>query len=93
MLIEPIIFQEMKQGLEKLLRNDERFLDRVQVLLVAYFNLGVSQAKLGNVTNSKTIFEHGYKMSKKYLGSEHHFSHRFERRVQQPAGNTANAPP
>lgn len=42
MLIEPIIFGEMKTGSDKALRGDKSFIDRLQVLLVAYFNLGVS---------------------------------------------------
>lgn len=42
MLIEPIIFGEMKNQSEKTLKADKSFIDRLQVLLVAYFNLGVS---------------------------------------------------
>jgi hypothetical protein len=60
------------------------------VLLVSYFNLGMSQCKVGNVSYAKTVFEHGHKMAKKFMGVEHYFTQRFERRMAKPLGNNTN---
>ena len=89
MTMEPKIFAEIKNypGGDKELRQDKQFLEKLQVLLIAYFNLGVSQCKVGNINYAKTVFEHGFKMSKKYLGEEHYFASKFSRRVAKPLGN------
>lgn len=93
MLIEPIIFGEMKSNSDKVLKLDKAFLDRLQVLLVAYFNLGISQCKVGNINYAKTVFEHGYKMAKKFLGEDHYFAAKFARRTDKPAGSVASGSP
>ena len=41
MLIEPIIFSEMKSSNDRALKTDKTFIDKLHVLLVAYFNLGI----------------------------------------------------
>lgn len=33
------------------------------------------------------MFEHGYKMGKKYLGEDHYFTQRFVRRMAKPLGS------
>lgn len=69
------------------MKNEKVFIDKLQVLLVSYFNLGITQCKVGNVSNAKTAFEQGYKMSKKFFGEEHFFAQKFMRRVEKPLGN------
>jgi hypothetical protein len=93
MLIEPIIFNEMKNPNMEKLRQDKGFLDRLQVLLVAYFNLGVSQCKVGNINYAKTVFEHGFKMAKKFLGEDHFFAQKFSRRIEKPLGSNLQTSP
>ncbi len=73
------------------LRNDKGFADRLQVLLVAYFNLGISQVKKGEAKYAKLIFEQGFKMSKKYLGEDHYFAQRFNRRLLKPNSSSGGS--
>ncbi len=42
MMMEPMLFSEIKSRQEKDLKTEKVFLDKLQVLLIAYFNLGVS---------------------------------------------------
>eukprot|EP00347_Sterkiella_histriomuscorum_P005987 403354508 len=93
MTLEPKLFAEIKQAQQHQidLRQEKSFLDRLQVLLIAYFNLGVSQTKVGNVQYARTVFEHGYKMGKKYMGEEHYFTQRFAKRISKPMGNNGQA--
>jgi hypothetical protein len=80
-IIEPLIFAAIKQSNDKALRENKAFMEKLTVLLIAYFNLGVSQNKLGNYSYAKTVFEHGVKMSKKFHGEEHYFTARFKRKL------------
>lgn len=76
MTLEPKIFQEMKTASQQSidLKRDRPFLDKLQVLLISYFNMGVSQSKLSNMQYARTVFEQGFKLGKKYLGEEHFFT-------------------
>ena len=69
------------------LKSEKGFTDRLQVLLISYFNMGMSQAKTGNIQQAKLIFEQGFKMGKRYLGEDHFFTQRFARRNEKPLGN------
>ena len=80
-IIEPVIFNSIKHGNEKALRENKEFIEKLNVLLIAYFNLGITQVKMGNLSYAKTVFEHGWKMGKKFLGEEHYFSQRFKTRI------------
>ena len=86
MMMEPLLFEEIKQRSEKELKQEKAFIDKLSVLLIAYFNLGVSQCKVGNINYAKTVFEHGFKMAKKFLGEDHYFAQRFQRRINKPMG-------
>lgn len=46
-------------------------MEYLQILLVAYFNYGVSKGKLGDMDYAKKIFRQGRDMSKKYNGETH----------------------
>jgi len=53
----------------------------------------MSQSKVGNLSYSRTVFEHGYKMARKFMGEDHFFAQRFQRRTGKPLGNnTATVP-
>jgi hypothetical protein len=56
-------------------------MNRLTVLLISYFNLGISQNKLENAVYAKKVFEHGAKMSKKFLGEDHYFTVRFRNKM------------
>lgn len=86
MLVEPMIFAKLKENEESELQNDPAFLQQLQVLLISYHNLGNTQIRLKNKKYAKTVFEHGWKMSKKLLGQDSAFALKFETQIKKHFG-------
>ena len=97
--MEPLIFNEIKlfqqvRGGEisskRITTDFAGFSDRLHVLLIAYLNLAISQEKLNNLEYSVTVYGHGYRMARKYLGEDHFFTLKFMRKITTPDGINAN---
>jgi len=56
-------------------------MEYLQILLVAYYNYGVSKAKLGDQEYARRIFRQGRDMSKKYNGDNHQFTLKFLKKI------------
>lgn len=83
MLVEPLIFSKLKEGDEASLKEDQEFMQHLQVLLISYHNLGITQIRLKNKKYARTVFEHGWKMSKKLIGRESDFAQKFESQIMK----------
>lgn len=83
MLVEPLIFAKLKNSDESQLKNEPEFIQHLQVLLVSYYNLGITQVRMKNLKYAKTVFDHGFKMSKKLLGKDSSFAIKFESKIKQ----------
>jgi hypothetical protein len=84
MLIEPLIFAELKSGESPFQQNeDPEFIEKVQVLLIIYYNMGVTQIKVGNLKYSKVVFDHGWKMARKLLGQGSYFEQKFFMKINE----------
>ena len=83
-LIEPLIFSQIKSSGGSSAKNEEpEFLEKLQVLLIIYFNMGVTQLKLENKKYAKVIFEHGWKMARKLMGEGSFFERKFFIKINQ----------
>ena len=70
-LAEPIIFSRIKRiKSSNILRNDSEFMEKVQVLLLVYVNMGITQIKTDNLKYAKVVFAHAWRMAKKFLKNE-----------------------
>ena len=78
MFIEPLIFEQLKlHEPQDTLNDDPEFIEKVQVLLVVYYNMGITQVKINNQKYAKVVFEHGWKMARKLLGQGSYFEKKF----------------
>jgi hypothetical protein len=84
-LMEPQIFQVINEFDISNNQPNNNFTERLQVLLIGYFNLGVSQAKANNGQYSKKVFDQGFRVAKRFLGEDHFFTQKFARKLQSPA--------
>ena len=67
-LAEPIIFSRIKRvKSSNILRNDAEFMEKVQILLLVYVNMGITQIKTDNLKYAKVVFDHAWRMAKKFL--------------------------
>ena len=83
MLVEPLVFSKLKENDEASLKKNEEFLQHLQLLLISYHNLGTTQIRLKNKKYARTVFEHGWKMSKKLMGRESDFAQKFEAQIMK----------
>lgn len=87
MLIEPLIFAEIKSSDTQLQQyEDPEFIEKVQVLLIIYYNMGVTQIKVGNMKYAKVVFDHGWKMARKLLGQGSYFEQKFFIKINESFG-------
>lgn len=70
---------------------DPDFIEKVQVLLIVYFNMGITQIKLDNKKYAKIVLEHGWKMARKLLGEGSYFERKFFAKVNECFGKQKQA--
>ena len=59
-LMEPQIFHEINSVMSQMSERERTsFNERLQVLLIGYFNLGIGQSKSQNIAYAKKVYEQG----------------------------------
>ena len=90
-LIEPELLEQMNTSNVAALKQNMVFLERLQVLLVSYFNFGMCQLKLAEqatadadtMTSCHQTFTHAQTISKRYLGLNHFFTQKLARKLER----------
>ena len=96
--IESKLMDQMNRTPLVQLKTNAVFVENLLVLLVAYFNYGMCQLKMGSQASSDAArtpikarksledanqsFQHGSKIANRYLGHHHYFSQKLIRKVQ-----------
>ena len=66
-LVEPLIFESLNHNSESSLKQDQKYQEILQVLLIAYRNFCIVQKKLNNIKYAKTVYNHLLRMANKLL--------------------------
>lgn len=89
-LIEPELLEQMNQQTLQSLKQNLNFLERLQVLLVAYFNYGMCHLKIAEQTDSldslntgASTFNQAQTISTRYLGPNHFFTQKLVQKEQR----------
>jgi hypothetical protein len=82
-LVEPIVFQLMKDEKEAHLKETKDFLETLQILLISYHNMGMVNYKQENLKYAAKVFEQGWKLAKKFFGPESNFAMKFKRKLNK----------
>lgn len=82
MLIEPLIFTEIKKSNITSYHNAvPELIEKVQVLLIVYLNMGTTQVKMKNYKYAKVVLEHGWKMARRLMGQGSYFEQKFFNKI------------
>lgn len=80
-LVEPFIFEKIKTHSEDTLKQDAKFQEKLQILLIAYKNFCAVQKKINNRSYAQTVQNHLQKMADKLLNKDSKFSESFQRKT------------
>ena len=80
-LIEPLVFHKMKE--ERHANRDDtegvkEFMEVLQILLIAYHNMGMVSLKQGSFKYSTKVFDQGWRLAKKFFGPQSNWAKKFK---------------
>jgi hypothetical protein len=55
--------------------------ERLQILLIAYFNMAICCEKVGDIPYAKKVLDYGVSISQAQLGTENFFTTKFKRKL------------